>query len=101
MLQPKRCYGRRFDTYLHAKLRTAHGRVTASQKGSIAPRQIGKIRSLKKDDKEPLWPVDIHYDFLTAVFDSLLCSENGIVLCIGSNMRVAGPGVDRGVERLS
>jgi Ino eighty subunit 1 len=30
---------------------------------------IGKIRHLKKDDGEPLWRVDIQYDFLKAVFD--------------------------------
>lgn len=32
--------------------------------------QIGKIRHLKKDDGEPLWRVDIQYDFLKAVFDN-------------------------------
>lgn len=30
---------------------------------------IGKIRHLKKEDGEPLWRVDIQYDFLKAVFD--------------------------------
>lgn len=30
---------------------------------------VGKIRHLKKDDGEPLWRVDIQYDFLKAVFD--------------------------------
>jgi Ino eighty subunit 1 len=32
--------------------------------------QVGKIRHLKKDDGEPLWRVDIQYDFLRAVFDN-------------------------------
>lgn len=31
---------------------------------------IGKIRHLKKEDGEPLWRVDIQYDFLKAVFDN-------------------------------
>ncbi|KAJ0114909.1 ino80 chromatin remodeling complex ies1-like protein [Diaporthe amygdali] len=31
---------------------------------------IGKVRHLKKDDGEPLWRVDIQYDFLKAVFDN-------------------------------
>lgn len=30
---------------------------------------IGKIRHLKKEDGEPLWRIDIQYDFLKAVFD--------------------------------
>lgn len=35
-----------------------------------AVQQIGKIRHLKKEDGEPLWRVDIQYDFLKAVFDN-------------------------------
>lgn len=31
--------------------------------------QIGKIRHLKKEDGEPLWRVDIQFDFLKAIFD--------------------------------
>lgn len=38
--------------------------------GKDAGGQIGKIRHLKKDDGEPLWRVDIQYDFLKAVFDN-------------------------------
>ncbi|KAH8177470.1 ino eighty subunit 1 [Sarocladium implicatum] len=38
--------------------------------GKDAAGQIGKIRHLKKDDGEPLWRVDIQYDFLKAVFDN-------------------------------
>ncbi|CAK7228779.1 hypothetical protein SCUCBS95973_006996 [Sporothrix curviconia] len=33
------------------------------------PSAIGKIRHLKKEDGEPLWRVDIQYDFLRAIFD--------------------------------
>lgn len=31
---------------------------------------IGKVRHLKKPDGEPLWRVDIQYDFLRAIFDN-------------------------------
>lgn len=31
---------------------------------------IGKIRHLKKPDGEPLWRIDIQYDFLRAIFDN-------------------------------
>jgi hypothetical protein len=31
---------------------------------------VGKVRHLKKEDGEPLWRVDIQYDFLKAVFDN-------------------------------
>ncbi|KAM3440460.1 hypothetical protein MY4824_002174 [Beauveria thailandica] len=41
----------------------------ASQRDA-AVQQIGKIRHLKKEDGEPLWRVDIQYDFLKAVFDN-------------------------------
>ncbi|CAN8095999.1 unnamed protein product [Discula destructiva] len=34
---------------------------------------IGKVRHLKKPDGEPLWRVDIQYDFLRAIFDNELC----------------------------
>lgn len=31
---------------------------------------VGKVRHLKKPDGEPLWRVDIQYDFLKAIFDN-------------------------------
>lgn len=37
------------------------------------PSVIGKIRHLKKEDGEPLWRVDIQYDFLRAIFDDDHC----------------------------
>ncbi|KIH94494.1 ino eighty subunit 1 [Sporothrix brasiliensis 5110] len=37
------------------------------------PSAIGKIRHLKKEDGEPLWRVDIQYDFLRAVFADEHC----------------------------
>lgn len=38
--------------------------------GAGTVNSIGKIRHLKKEDGEPLWRVDIQYDFLKAVFDN-------------------------------
>ncbi|KAG9255391.1 uncharacterized protein F5Z01DRAFT_652990 [Emericellopsis atlantica] len=32
--------------------------------------QFGRIRHLKKDDGDPLWRVDIQYDFLKEIFDN-------------------------------
>lgn len=42
----------------------------ASQSKDVNGQQIGKIRHLKKDDGEPLWRVDIQFDFLKAIFDN-------------------------------
>lgn len=49
------------------------GKAKGSQlKEANQQQQIGKIRHLKKEDGEPLWRVDIQYDFLKAVFDNEL-----------------------------
>lgn len=57
------------DTQVTEKPGRKGGR--ASQRDG-AVQQIGKIRHLKKEDGEPLWRVDIQYDFLKAVFDNEL-----------------------------
>ncbi|CAM1508355.1 Fc.00g052030.m01.CDS01 [Cosmosporella sp. VM-42] len=49
----------------------ARGKGKGSKdKDASGGQQIGKIRHLKKEDGEPLWRVDIQFDFLKAVFDN-------------------------------
>lgn len=55
------------DTQVTEKAGRKGGR---SSQRDAAVQQIGKIRHLKKEDGEPLWRVDIQYDFLKAVFDN-------------------------------
>lgn len=50
----------------------SRGKGRGSQSKDANQHQIGKIRHLKKEDGEPLWRVDIQYDFLRAIFDNEL-----------------------------
>lgn len=56
------------DTQVTEKPGRRGGRPSGRDGGVV--QQIGKIRHLKKEDGEPLWRVDIQYDFLKAVFDN-------------------------------